>query len=138
MQLLGTEQKIMQFLGTKKTLNLLGPKKSHNLSGLKKSRNLLGQKKSRNLLGQKNVLTIQILVTIKIQEIGADHLGLVFFFLQLIASFTTQTIFPFSKKKALVIFPSADKSTVPRHQWCKGSNKKMGKVFQIPSHQCSS
>ena len=36
------------------------------------------QKKSRNLLGQHFFLKIQILVTIKIQEIGTDHLGLVY------------------------------------------------------------
>ena len=63
------DKKITQPLATKEI--------SQNLLGQKKSRNLLGQKKSCNFLGQKNVLKIHILVTIKLQEIGTDHLGLV-------------------------------------------------------------
>ena len=64
-----------------------GPKKSHSTSQYqKKSRKLSGQKISRKLfvqqkimqqLGGKNVLKIQILATIKLQEIGTDHHGLV-------------------------------------------------------------
>jgi hypothetical protein len=52
--------------------------KKPNFSGpKKKSCNLLVQQKITQPLGGKNVLKIQILVTIKIQEIGTDHLGLV-------------------------------------------------------------
>ena len=84
-------------MGQKKSLNFLGQqKKSRDLSGQKKkSRNLAGQKKITQPLNTKkmtqplwtkNVLKIQILVTNKVQEIGTDHLGLVFLFF--ILSFT--------------------------------------------------
>ena len=71
----------MQPFATKKSLALSVPKKSHNLSGQKKSRNLLVKQKITQPLGGKNVLKIQILVTIKLQEIGTGHLGLVYLFL---------------------------------------------------------
>jgi hypothetical protein len=40
----------------------------------------LVQQKITQPVGEKNVLTIPILVTIKLQEIGTGHLCLVFFF----------------------------------------------------------
>ena len=68
----------MQPLGEKKITQPLMTKKITQALRTKKITQPLGtNKKSRNLLGHKNVLRIQILVTIKIQEIGTDHLGLV-------------------------------------------------------------
>ena len=66
-------------LGTeKKSCNLSRPKKITQPLGTKKITQPLEKKKSRNLLRHKNFLKTQILVTIKIQEISTDHLGLVF------------------------------------------------------------
>ena len=77
--LLGTEKKSCNLSGQKKSLNL-SRQKNHATSQDKKNHaTSWNKKKSRNLLGHKKVLRIHILVTIKIQEIGTDHLGLVSF-----------------------------------------------------------
>ena len=62
----------------------------------------LGTKKITQLLGRKNVLKIQSLVTNKIQEIGTDHLGLVWdtfwknnFFIPSISS--EEDLFPYGQ-----------------------------------------
>ena len=67
----------MQPLGTKKVTRPLSTKKITQPLRKKKSRNLLVKQKITQPLGGKNVLKIQILVTIKLQEIGTGHLGLV-------------------------------------------------------------
>ena len=67
----------MQPLGTKKVTRPLSTKKIMQPLRTKKSRNLLVKQKIIQPLGGKNVLKIQILVTIKLQEIGTGHLGLV-------------------------------------------------------------
>ena len=78
-QLLGTEEnKSCNLLGQKKSLNLSVPKNHATSQDKKKSHNLLVQQKITRPLGEKNVLKIPILVTIKLQEIGTGHLGLVF------------------------------------------------------------
>ena len=69
MQFLRKEKQTMQPLGTKKVTQLLITKKNHATSQ---------DKKNHATSWGKNVLKTQILATIKIQEIGTDHLGLVF------------------------------------------------------------
>ena len=78
MQLLGTEKKTNHATSwdKKKSLNLSVPKKSRNLSG-QKIMQPIGTTKNHATSWGKNVLKIQILVTIKLQEIGTGHLGLV-------------------------------------------------------------
>ena len=70
----------MQPLGTKKVTQPLSTKKITQPLRTKKSHNLLVQQKITQPLGGKNVLKIQILVTIKLQEIGTGHLGLVLYY----------------------------------------------------------
>jgi hypothetical protein len=65
-------------LRTKKATQPLITKKNHATSQDKKITQPLGTTKNHATSWGKNVLKIQILVTIKVQEIGTDHLGLVF------------------------------------------------------------
>ena len=80
MKLLGTEKKIIEPLGTKKNHSTSQDKKNHATSQDKKNHaTSWNKKKIKQPFGTQKVLRIQILVTIKIQEIGTDHLGLVLF-----------------------------------------------------------
>ena len=73
------KKQIMQPLGTKKvTQSTSQYQKNHATSQDQKIRQPIGTTKNHATSWGKNVLKIQILVTIKLQEIGTGHLGLVY------------------------------------------------------------